>query len=110
MKTVTQYQEEIKILVGEINNLRDLAVNENRDMTMPEADKMDTFLDQIEELEKLIATEERTQAKLYKLNKPGKAESKPEDGTPVGGTRSAPASESACISSGYWARAAILPW
>ena len=82
MKTVTQYQEEISLLVDEITNLRDLSVNENRDMSMAEADKMDTFLDQIEELEKLIATEERTQAKLYKLNKPGKAASKPEDGTP----------------------------
>jgi len=86
MKTVTQYQEEIKILVENINNLRDLAVNENRDMTMAEADKMDTLLDQIEELEKLIKTEERTQAKLYNLKKSTSTpETKPEN-EPAGGT------------------------
>ena len=73
MKTVTQYKEEIKLLVGSIATIRDSAVNENRDLTMPEADRLDELLDQIEELEKLIVTEERTQSKLYKLSLPGKA-------------------------------------
>jgi len=84
MKTVTQYKEEIKLLVGSIATIRDSAVNENRDLTMPEADRLDELLDQIEELEKLIVTEERTQSKLYKLSLPGKPITVTDDKPPAG--------------------------
>lgn len=84
MKTVIQYREEIKMLVESIATIRDSAVNENRDLTMTEADKLDEILNMIEDLEKLIATEERTQTKLAKLSLPDKPITVPNDGNASG--------------------------
>ena len=92
MKTVTQYKEEIKLMVDSIADIRDLAVNEDRDLSLSEASKLDEILDEIEMVETLIKTEERTQSKLYKLSMPGKSITTPSDG-PVdeGDQRSRPA-------------------
>ena len=70
MKTVTQYKEEINLMVDSIAEIRDLAVNENRDLSISEANKLDEILDEIEMVERLIQTEERTQTKLHRLSLP----------------------------------------
>jgi len=80
MKTVTQYKEEINLMVDSIAEIRDLAVNENRDLTISEANKLDEVLDEIEMIERLIQTEERTQTKLHRLSLPGKPLTLSEDG------------------------------
>jgi len=85
MKTITQYKEEINLMVDSIGQIRDLAVNENRDLSISEANKLDEILDEIEMIERLIQTEDRTQNKLHRLSLPGKPLTTPEDGDVDGG-------------------------
>ena len=80
MKTITQYKEEINLMVDSIAEIRDMAVNENRDLSISEANKLDEVLDEIEMIERLIQTEERTQTKLHRLSLPGKPLTLSEDG------------------------------
>ena len=80
MKTITQYKEEINLMVESVTEIRDLAVTENRDLSISEANKLDELLDEIEMVERLIQTEERTQTKLHRLSLPGKPMTLAEDG------------------------------
>jgi len=92
MKTITQYKEEIKNLRAAAVNFNTKATAENRDLSADEVSLKNEIMDKIEELESIVATqerEERISARLEKpetpLTKPGpqpKHEDRPKDRFP----------------------------
>lgn len=67
MKTLSQYQEDVKELKGKVDAIRAKCVNENRDPLPEEISHMNDLMTDIEEIEKIIATiqrEERISSRL----------------------------------------------
>jgi len=72
MKTVTQYKEDIKILMDRVAAMDAKAVSENRDLTDAENNVKNEIMDTVEEYRKTVVTMERQQRIADSLEKPGK--------------------------------------
>jgi HK97 family phage major capsid protein len=70
MKTITQYREEIKSLRKAAGDISAKAVNENRDLLDSEVSVKNEILDKIEELEKIVAVQEREERIAARLEGP----------------------------------------
>src|SRR3990172_1526669 len=70
MKTITQYREEIKALRKAAGDISAKAVNENRDLADAEVSVKNEILDKIEELEKIVAVQEREERIAARLEAP----------------------------------------
>ena len=79
MRTITQLKEDVARLVKELGDMRSLCINENRDPSEEERKLANSHLAEVDELEEMIALEERTQKTLDRQKEP---ETDP-DKTPV---------------------------
>ena len=62
MKTIKKMKEDIAILLNDLGNMRSLCASENRDPTKDEVVDANAKLSEIDNLEKLIDLEKRTQS------------------------------------------------
>lgn len=72
MKTISQYQEEIKALRDELGAINARAVNENRDLNDTELEMKQRIMDKIDGHQRKIADLEREQILLEDLEKPAR--------------------------------------
>ena len=79
MKTATTIREDIAIVLKELADMRSLCTNEKREANEEERKAANGLLSRIEELEDMLALEERTQATLDRAKEP----STPADKTPI---------------------------
>jgi len=79
MKTIKTIKEDISILLKELGNMRTLCTSENRDPNPDEREIGNQKLSKIDELEALLALEERTQKAIDRTGQ----SSGPVDRTPV---------------------------
>ncbi|SDE21044.1 phage major capsid protein [Desulfuromonas thiophila] len=70
MKTLTVMREEVNQHLGKVGEIRATCRAESRDPSKEERQNMAHHLDQVEELEKQIALEERTQNIISRVEKP----------------------------------------
>jgi len=70
MKTVTQYKEDIKVLMDKVASMDAKAVAENRDLIDAELNVKNEMLDTVEEYRKIVVTLERQQRIHDSLEKP----------------------------------------
>ena len=70
MKTVTQYKEDIKVLMDRVAAMDAKAVSENRDLTDAELNVKNEIMDQVEEYRKTVGTMERQQRIRDSLERP----------------------------------------
>jgi len=76
MKTITEMKKDIANLLKQLGDMRSLCTSENRDPNKEERNAANSALSQIDDLEQMIALEERTQGALDKSkssNPPDKA-------------------------------------
>lgn len=59
MKTITQYREDIKNLMKKAADIDAKCINENREISEAEISLKNEILDAVEELRKILATQER---------------------------------------------------
>ena len=59
MRTITQYKEEIKALMGKVGDIEAKATNESRDLTTSETALIKEILDTVEEKKNIVSTMER---------------------------------------------------
>jgi HK97 family phage major capsid protein len=77
MKTITQLKADIKHRIEKLGDLRSLCVSENRDPNEEEQRTADNYLREIEDLEKLLRLEERTQETIERIETPTSQERTP---------------------------------
>ena len=70
MKTITQYKQEQKQLAKQLEGIRAVAINEKRNPTTVELQKMHELVDKIEELDRIIEAESRLQETFEHLLEP----------------------------------------
>jgi len=78
MKTITQMREEIKGLMEELGKMKAQCVSENRSPNGDECKRAEERLNQIDELEKQIALQERIESTEERLSKPKTEPTRPE--------------------------------
>jgi len=61
MKTITEYKERLVELDRKLGDVRQTCINENRDPDLTELDLMNDIMDEMESVEKLVDTLERSQ-------------------------------------------------
>lgn len=77
MKTITQYREEIKALRKAAGDINAKATAENRDPSADEVSLKNEIMDKIEDLEKIVASQEREERISARLEKPETPLTKP---------------------------------
>jgi len=70
MRTISQYKEDIKILMDKVAEMNATAINANRDLTDAEIDAKNSMMDKVEEYRKQVATLEREAQLSESLNTP----------------------------------------
>ncbi|MHC4635684.1 MAG: phage major capsid protein [Planctomycetota bacterium] len=78
MKTITEMRAEIGDLMENLGKMKAQVIAENREPNEEERQNAADLLDRVDELEKVIALEERIQKKEEKLSKPAEKPTKPE--------------------------------
>jgi HK97 family phage major capsid protein len=73
LKTITQYREEIKSLKKAAGDISAKAIAENRDLADGEVSLKNEILDKMEELEKIVAVQEREERISARLEAPANA-------------------------------------
>ena len=73
MKTLSQYKDDIKTLMGKMSDIDEKAKVEGRDFTKAELSIKDEILDQVEELNRIVATLERQERITTSLEAPQRA-------------------------------------
>lgn len=73
MKNVDGYKEDIKALMGKITDIDEKAKSENRDLAKQELDIKNEILDQVEEINSIVATLERQEKITTSLEAPARA-------------------------------------
>ncbi len=71
MKTLSQYKEEIKALMGKVGDIKAKATNEGRDLKSTEVALTNEILDKVEELKGIVATMEREERVTSALESSG---------------------------------------
>ena len=79
MKTITQYREDIKNLMVKVADIDTKCVAENRDMNDAEVALKKEIMDTVEEYEQIVATQERQERVLARLEKPEGSLTVPKD-------------------------------
>lgn len=79
MQTIKQIKEDIAALMKKAGDLRALCISENRNPSAEEREMGSSYMDKIEELEEILAYEERARATTDRLKEP----SSPPDKTPI---------------------------
>ena len=79
MRTITQLKEDINILIKKLGDMRSILIAENRDPNEDERRTAEGYLDEIDNLEKLVKLETITQRTLDRVHEP----TDPPDKTPV---------------------------
>lgn len=79
MKTIKVIKEDIAVLLRELGDMRSLCISENRDPCESEQESASEKLGKVDDLEKLLALEVRTQATLDRTKEP----ETPPDKTPI---------------------------
>jgi len=79
MKTITQYKEDIKNLMVKVADIDTKCVAENRDMNDAEVALKKEIMDTVEEYEQIVATQERQERVLARLEKPEGSLTVPKD-------------------------------
>lgn len=85
MKTITQMREEVKNLMQNLADMKTRCIQENRDPSTDERKAAKDILDRVEELEQIIALEEREESIANRLEKSRQEPVKPD---PQGGLTS----------------------
>jgi HK97 family phage major capsid protein len=70
MRTITQLNDDIAILVKKLGDMQAVCVAENRDADEEERGRANEYLNEIDELESILAIEVRAQETLDRLKKP----------------------------------------
>jgi len=81
MRTVTEMRAAIDDLLKKLGDMKSKCIQEKRDPDSEERTRADSYLDNVKELEGLIALEERTQNTLDRLHETKKAVDKPDPGS-----------------------------
>ena len=71
MKTVTQYKEDIRVLMAKSASIDAQCVNENRDLTKEELTYKNEIMDTVKEYQDIIKTMERQERIAAELERPG---------------------------------------
>ena len=74
MKTITQYREDINRLLKKVGEIDARATNEDRNLSEEEISFKNEMLDGVDELRKIITTQERHAKLQYELDQPENAE------------------------------------
>jgi HK97 family phage major capsid protein len=82
MKTVTQYKEDIKVLMDRVAKMDTKAIGENRDLTDAELTIKNEIMDTVEEYRRTITTLERQQRISDSLERPDQPLTVPKSGKP----------------------------
>jgi len=72
MRTITQMRDDIKRLMKELGDMRSLCIAENRDPSKDERDAANVKLKEIDEINEMIALEEKTQRAIEAAEEPAK--------------------------------------
>jgi len=79
MKTVTQYKEDIRVLMAKSASIDAQCVNENRDLTKEELIYKNEIMDTVKEYQDIIKTMERQERIAAELERPGTPQTQPKN-------------------------------